>query len=115
YQELAGEGYIFVMQDIRGRYGSDGTFVMQRHPRDKSQPNSIDESSDTYDTIDWLLHNVPNHNGRAGLLGISYGGWLTAMGLIDPHPALKGAREPTSPADMFLGHHFHHNCAFPFS
>src|SRR5271165_6480602 len=72
YKELADEGFIFVLQDIRGRYGSEGQFVMQRPIRDRSKPNSIDEGSDTYDTIDWLLKNVPNHNGRVGLLGISY-------------------------------------------
>ncbi len=64
YQELIPEGYIFVFQDIRGRYGSEGRFVMLRDPRDKRDPKAIDESTDTYDTIDWLLANVPNHNGR---------------------------------------------------
>ncbi|HLH41071.1 MAG TPA: CocE/NonD family hydrolase [Bryobacteraceae bacterium] len=115
YKELAQEGFIFVLQDIRGRYGSEGEFVMQRPVRDPSQPNSIDEGTDTYDTIDWLLKNVPENNGRAGLLGISYGGWLTAMALIEPHPALKAASEQASPADMFLGDDFHHNGAFRLS
>src|SRR5277367_4509184 len=115
YKELADEGFIFVLQDIRGRYQSEGQFVMQRPVRDPSNPQSIDEGSDTYDTIDWLLKNVPNHNGRAGLLGISYGGWLTAMALIEPHPALKAASEQASPADMFLGDDFHHNGAFRLS
>jgi putative CocE/NonD family hydrolase len=115
YKQLADEGFIFVLQDIRGRYGSEGEFVMQRHPRDRSKPNSIDEASDAYDTIDWLLKNVPNNNGRAGILGISYGGWLTAMALMEPHPALKAASEQASPADMFLGDDFHHNGAFRLS
>ena len=115
YKELADEGFIFVLQDIRGRYQSEGQFVMQRPVHDRSQPNSIDEGTDTYDTIDWLLKNVPNHNGRAGLLGISYGGWLTAMALIEPHPALKAASEQASPADMYLGDDFHHNGAFRLS
>jgi len=115
YKELADEGFIFVLQDIRGRYGSEGQFVMQRPNRDRSKPGSIDEASDTYDTIDWLLKNVPGHNGRAGLLGISYGGWLTVMALIEPHPALKAASEQASPADMFLGDDFHHNGAFRLS
>ena len=115
YQEMIPEGYIFVMQDIRGRYGSEGQFVMQRPPRDRSKPNSIDEGTDTYDTIDWMLKNVPNNNGRAGLLGISYGGWLTAMALLEPHPALKAVSEQASPADMFLGDDFHHNGAFRLS
>jgi uncharacterized protein len=115
YQEMIPEGYIFVMQDIRGRYGSEGKFVMQRPPRDRSNPNSIDEGTDTYDTIDWLIKNVLNNNGRAGLLGISYGGWLTAMALLEPHPALKAVSEQASPADMFLGDDFHHNGAFRLS
>jgi hypothetical protein len=115
YQEMIPEGYIFVMQDIRGRYGSEGKFVMQRPPRDRSDAKSIDEGTDTYDTIDWLLKNVPNNNGRAGLLGISYGGWLTAMALLEPHPALKAVSEQASPADMFLGDDFHHNGAFRLS
>jgi len=115
YQELIPEGYIFVFQDIRGRYKSEGQFVMFRDPRDKSDPKAIDESTDTYDTIDWLLKNVPNNNGRVGILGISYGGWLTTMALLDPHPALKAASEQASPADQFLGDDFHHNGAFRLS
>ena len=115
YKELADEGYIFVLQDIRGRYGSEGQFVMQRPVRDRSNPKSIDEGSDTYDTIEWLLKNIPNNNSRAGLVGISYGGWLTAMALIEPHPALKAVSEQASPADMFLGDDFHHNGAFRLS
>lgn len=115
YQEMIPGGYIFVMQDIRGRYKSEGKFVMQRPPRDRRDPNSIDEGTDTYDTIDWLVKNVPKNNSRAGLLGISYGGWLTAMALLEPHPALKAVSEQASPADMFLGDDFHHNGAFRLS
>jgi len=115
YRELIPDGFIFVFQDIRGRFQSEGRFVMQRPPRDRSDPKSIDEGTDTYDTIDWLIKNVPKNNGRAGLLGISYGGWLTVMGLLEPHPALKAASEQASPADMFLGDDFHHNGAFRLS
>ncbi len=115
YREMFADGYIFVFQDIRGRYGSEGTFVMQRPPRDRKDPRSIDEGTDTYDTVDWLLKNVPNNNGRAGEAGISYGGWLTAMALLEPHPALKAVSEQASPADMFLGDDFHHNGAFRLS
>ena len=115
YRELAADGYIFVFQDIRGRYGSEGKFVMLRDPRDKSDPKAIDESTDAYDTIDWLLKNVPANNGRVGILGISYGGWLTTMAILDPHPALKAASEQASPADQFLGDDFHHNGAFRLS
>jgi uncharacterized protein len=115
YREMIPDGYIFVFQDIRGRYGSEGTFVMQRDARDRTDPRSIDEGTDTYDTIEWLVKNVPNNNGRAGEAGISYGGWLTAMALIEPHPALKAVSEQASPADMFLGDDFHHNGAFRLS
>jgi hypothetical protein len=115
YGELVSEGYIFVFQDIRGRYKSEGQFVMLRRPRDPHDPQAIDEGTDTYDTIDWLLKNVPNHNGRVGVLGISYGGWLTAMAMIEPHPALKAVSEQASPADMYLGDDFHHNGAFRLS
>ena len=115
YREMFADGYIFVMQDIRGRYGSEGQFVMARAPRDRKDPKSIDEGTDTYDTIDWLVKNVPGNNGRAGEAGISYGGWLTAMSLIEPHPALKAVSEQATPADMFLGDDFHHNGAFRLS
>lgn len=115
YRELADEGFIFVFQDIRGRYKSEGQFVMWRLPRDRRDPIAIDESTDTYDTIEWLLRQVPNHNGRAGVLGISYGGWLTVMAMLDPHPALKAVSEQASPADQFLGDDFHHNGAFRLS
>jgi len=114
-KQLADEGFIFVFQDIRGRYKSEGTFVMMRNPRDRNNPKAFDESTDTYDTIDWLLKNIPNHNGRAGIYGISYDGWLTAMAMLDPHPALKAVSPQASPADMFLGDDFHHNGAFRLS
>ncbi len=114
-KELVDEGYIFVYQDIRGRYKSEGTFVMQRPPRDKRDPRAIDESTDAYDTIEWLLKNVPGHNGRAGLMGVSYDGWLTAMAMLDPHPAVKAVSPQASPADMYLGDDFHHNGAFRLS
>jgi hypothetical protein len=115
YGELVSEGYIFVFQDIRGRYKSEGRFVMLRRPRDPRDPQAIDEGTDTYDTIDWLLKKVSKHNGRVGVLGISYGGWLTAMAMIEPHPALKAVSEQASPADMYLGDDFHHNGAFRLS
>jgi putative CocE/NonD family hydrolase len=113
--ELAHDGYFLVFQDIRGRYQSEGQFMLQRHLRDSKDPRSIDEGTDTYDTIDWLIKNIPGNNGRAGIMGISYGGWLTEMALIEPHPALKAASEQASPADMFLGDDFHHNGAFRLS
>ena len=110
--ELAQEGYIFVFQDIRGRFTSEGKFVMLRPPRDKRDAKAIDESTDTYDTIEWLLHNVAHNNGRVGQLGVSYPGWLTVMSMLDPHPALKAVSPQASPASMFLGDDFHHNGAF---
>ena len=110
--ELAKDGYIFVFQDIRGRFLSEGKFVMLRPPRDKSDKKAIDESTDTYDTIEWLLHNVAHNNGRVGQLGVSYPGWLTVMSMLDPHPALKAVSPQASPASMFLGDDFHHNGAF---
>jgi putative CocE/NonD family hydrolase len=117
YKELAEDGYIFVFQDIRGRYKSNGTFVMQRAPRplDGPQRNAIDESTDTYDTIKWMLANLPKNNGRVGMLGVSYDGWTAAMGMLDPHPALRAVSPQASPADMFLGDDFHHNGAFRLS
>jgi len=114
-KDLADEGYIFVYQDIRGRFQSEGKFVMSRPPRNPADPKAIDESTDAYDTIAWLLANVPGNNGRVGMLGISYPGWLTVMAMIDPHPALKAASPQASPADMFLGDDFHHNGAFRLS
>ncbi|MBA4123517.1 MAG: CocE/NonD family hydrolase [Acidobacteria bacterium] len=113
--ELSKEGYIVVQQDIRGRFKSEGSFVMLRQPRDRKDKNAIDESTDTYDTIEWLLKNVPNNNGRVGMTGTSYGGWLTIMGMLDPHPALKAVVPQASPADMWLGDDFHHNGAFRLS
>ncbi len=114
-RELGEEGYIFAFEDIRGRFKSEGKFVMQRQTRDHGDPKSVDESSDTYDTIEWLLKNVANNNGRVGMLGISYDGWLTVQALYDPHPALKCVSPQASPADMYLGDDFHHNGAFRLS
>ena len=113
--DLTAEGFIFVIQDIRGRFKSEGQFVMLRQPRDGKDSKSIDESTDAYDTIEWLLKNVPKNNGRAGMAGTSYGAWLTVMGTLDPHPALKAAVQQASPADMWIGDDFHHNGAFRLS
>ncbi len=115
YKDFVPDGYIFVFQDIRGRYKSEGQFVMFRVPRDKNDPKAIDESTDTNDTISWLIEHIPNNNGRVGVLGISYGGLLTVMAMMDPHPALKAVSEQASPADQFLGDDFHHNGAFRLS
>ena len=88
---FAKAGYIFAFQDVRGRWMSEGEFVnMRPHNPAKKGPADIDESSDTYDTIDWLLKHVPNHNGKVGLWGISYPGFYTAAGMIDAHPGAQG-------------------------
>ena len=110
---FAAEKFIFVYQDVRGKFRSEGEFVVMRPlvPQPKP-PKATDESTDTYDTIDWLVKNVPNNNGRVGQWGISYPGSQTVWGMIDAHPALK-ASSPQAPAiDMFLGDDFHHNGAF---
>jgi putative CocE/NonD family hydrolase len=107
------EGFIFAYQDVRGKFRSEGEFiVMKPHKTIKKTLKDVDESSDTYDTIDWLLANIPNHNGRVGQMGISYPGWQTVMGMIDAHPALKASSPQASPADMWIGDDFHHNGAF---
>ncbi|MBB3054906.1 CocE/NonD family hydrolase [Mucilaginibacter gotjawali] len=114
-KDMADEGYIFVAQDIRGRYLSQGKFEMQRFNRDKKDPKAIDEASDTFDTIDWLLKNIPDNNGKAGIYGISYDGWTAIIAGTDPHPALKAVSEQATPADMFMNDDFHHNGAFRLS
>jgi putative CocE/NonD family hydrolase len=111
YAALVEDGYIFVFQDIRGRYESEGEFVMLRPPRSSDDPQAIDEGTDTYDTIEWVLANVDGHNGKVGILGISYGGWLTVMGMIEPHPAVAAVSPQASPADMYIGDDFLHNGA----
>jgi len=115
YDDLIADGYIFVMQNIRGRFKSEGQFVMQRPLRDKKNSQSVDEGTDAYDTIEWLVKNVPNNNGRVGMWGISYPGWLVTQALLEPHPALKAASEQASPDDMFVNDDFHHNGAFRLS
>lgn len=117
YAELHADGYIFAMQDIRGKYESEGTFVMQRAPRpvDAGRGKAIDESTDAFDTIDWLTKNIPSNNGRVGMMGVSYPGWTAAMGMLDPHPALKAVSPQASPSDMWIGDDFHHNGAFRLS
>jgi uncharacterized protein len=108
-------GYILACQDIRGKFQSEGSFVMLRPPRDRKQKTAIDESSDAYDAIDWLVRNISGNNGRVGIYGTSYPGWLTVMAAVEPHPALKAAAPMASPADMWIGDDFHHNGAFRLS
>ncbi len=116
YPELLADGYIFVFQDSRGKFRSEGEFVMMRAPRaNKSDPKSVDEGSDAWDTTDWLVTNLPNNNGKVGIFGISYPGLLTVDALLEPHPALKAASPQASPADQWLGDDFRHFGAFRLS
>jgi uncharacterized protein len=115
YADMVPDGYIFVFQDIRGRYGSEGRFVMLRPVHDASDAKGVDESTDTYDTIDWLAKNVAHNSGRVGLDGISYDGFLVTMGMVQPHPALKAASEQACMGDTWLGDDFFHNGAFRLS
>ncbi len=112
---MAKGGYIFVIQDIRGKYKSEGTMQIHQPLVHASQKDAVDESTDTWDTVDWLIKNTENNNGRAGIFGISYPGWLALVGAVDPHPALKAASEQACMGDLFLGDDFHHNGAFRLS
>ena len=106
------EGYIIVLQDVRGRFMSEGEFVnMTPHVAEKRSDQDIDESSDTYDTVEWLLENVPNHNGRVGMWGISYPGFYAAASMIDAHPAIQ-AVSPQAPIADWWFDDFHHHGAF---
>ncbi len=107
------EGFIFVEQDVRGQYMSDGTFVnMRPHIPVKHGSHDVDESSDTYDTIDWLVRNIPHNNGRVGMWGVSYPGFYVSAGAINAHPALKAISPQAPIADWFMGDDVYHNGAF---
>ncbi len=119
-KHFVAEGYIFVYQDVRGRYMSEGIYANMRPQLQKpGDKNDIDESTDTYDTIDWLVKNVPNNSGKVGLFGISYPGFYTSAGMVNAHPALKAASPQAPIADWFFDDFFHHGTfflshAFPF-
>ena len=110
--ELARDGYIYVAQDIRGRYKSEGEFVMSRPQADHHDPKAVDESTDAYDTVDWLLKNIQGNNGRAGFVGTSYPGFLATEAGIDPHPAVKAISPQAPMIDVWMGDDFFHNGAF---
>jgi putative CocE/NonD family hydrolase len=110
--ELARDGYIAVAQDIRGRYESQGEFIMSRPMADHRNPKAIDESTDAYDTVEWLLKNVAGNNGRAGFVGTSYPGFLAMAAGIDPHPAVKAISPQAPMIDAWMGDDFFHNGAF---
>jgi uncharacterized protein len=105
-------GYIRVVQDVRGKYGSEGDYVMNRPLRGPLNPTSVDHATDTYDTIDWLVKNVPETNGKVGILGISYDGFLPLMALVNPHPALKVSVPMNPMVDGWRGDDWFHNGAF---
>ena len=106
-------GYIFVYQDVRGRYMSEGKFVeMRPHLDEKHSNKDVDESSDMYDTVDWLLRNVPNNNGKVGIWGISYPGFYTSASIIDSHPAIKAASAQAPMTNLFMGDDAYHGGAF---
>jgi len=105
-------GYIFVRQDVRGRLMSEGDFTHATPHRPNKGASEVDESTDTWDTVEWLLAHLPNHNGRVGIYGISYVGFYTAAGIIDTHPAIKAASPQAPVADLFLGDDWFHGGAF---
>jgi len=105
-------GYIRVVQDVRGKYGSEGDYVMNRPLQGPLNPTKVDHATDTYDTIDWLVKNVPESNGRVGIIGISYDGFLPLMALINPHPALKVSVPMNPMVDGWMGDDWFHNGAF---
>jgi len=105
-------GYIRVVQDVRGKYGSEGDYVMNRPLSGPQNPTPVDHATDTYDTIDWLVKNVPESNGRVGILGISYDGFLPLMALVNPHPALKVSVPMNPMVDGWMGDDWFHYGAF---
>jgi predicted acyl esterase len=107
------ENYIIIIQDVRGRWMSEGEFVDVRpFKKDKKTNNDIDEASDTYDAIDWIIKNLPNNNGNVGVFGISYPGFYSTMAAASGHPALKAVSPQAPVTEWFLGDDFHHNGAF---
>ena len=109
---IIGGGYIRVVQDVRGKYGSEGDYVMNRPLHGPQNPTPVDHATDTYDTIDWLVKNVPESNGNVGILGISYDGFLPLMALVNPHPALKVSVPMNPMVDGWMGDDWFHNGAF---
>src|ERR1041385_7537154 len=106
------DGYIRVVQDVRGKHGSEGDYIMNRPLHGPLNPTPVDHATDTYDTIDWLVKNIPESNGRVGILGISYDGFLPLMALVNPHPALKVSVPMNPMVDGWRGDDWFHNGAF---
>ena len=109
---FAADGYIRVFQDVRGKYGSEGDYVMTRPLKGPLNPTTVDHSTDAYDTIDWLVKNVPESNGRVGMIGSSYEGFTVVMALVNPHPALKVAAPESPMVDGWMGDDWFHYGAF---
>ena len=105
-------GYIRAVQDVRGKYGSEGDYVMNRPLRGSLNATQVDHATDTYDTIEWLVKDVPESNGKVGILGISYDGFLPLMALVNPHPALKVSVPMNPMVDGWMGDDWFHNGAF---
>lgn len=112
---MLSEGYFLAIQDIRGKYRSEGTMQIHQPITHLKEKGTVDESTDTWDTVDWLVKNLKGNNGKTGIFGISYPGWLALVGAVDPHPALKASSEQACMGDLFLGDDFHHNGAFRLS
>jgi hypothetical protein len=112
YREMAEDGYIIVVEDIRGRFSSEGDFVSLRGQRDPYSPKGVNESTDAYDTVEWLLGNVAHNNGRIGVIGMSYPGLLAGLAGVNPHPAIRAISPQAPMADAWMGDDFFHQGAF---
>jgi putative CocE/NonD family hydrolase len=110
-EPLVRAGYVRVYQDVRGKHKSEGNYIVNLPLRGPLNTGSVDHATDTYDTIDWLVKNVPGNNGRVGITGVSYDGFLTLMALFDPHPALKAAVPVNAMVDTWIGDDWYHNGA----
>src|SRR5499425_2571260 len=106
WKELAADGYIFVIQNLRGRFKSEGDFKLSSRV-DLNDPKATNETTDAYDSIEWLVKNVPNNSGKVGMFGVSYDGLTTALALLHPHPALKAISEQASPVDQWMNDDMH--------
>lgn len=115
YGSMMREGYFLVFQDIRGKYKSEGKMEIHQPLIHATEKGAVDESTDTWDTVDWLVKNLSGNNGKVGIFGVSYPGWLALVGAVDPHPSLKASSEQACMGDLFLGDDFHHNGAFRLS
>jgi putative CocE/NonD family hydrolase len=115
YRELAEDGYIFAYADVRGTGESEGEFIMNGALHDPGDPDGVDEVTDTWDTVEWLVSNVPDNSGDVGVTGVSYPGWLAGMAAVDPHPAVKAVSPQAPMTDTWMGDDFFHQGAFRMS